>query len=602
MKKKVSDLVSEFFLNKGIDTCFCVTGGGAMHLNDSFGHHRGFTNIYNHHEQASAMAAEGYARSSLKPAIVSVTSGPGATNAITGVLGAWLDSIPMIVVSGQMKSETLLSSTPVNLRYLGFQESNIIEIVSSITKYATSIDTLEDIKFHLEKAHHLANSGRKGPVWIDIPLDIQGSLVDEETFNGTNNFIPDISVDDIHPQDHVIDKVIEKLESAKKPVLMLGDEVRIDGAHVLTQDLINFLKIPVVTEWNSHDLVDNENKFYSGRPGTIGDRGGNYVVQNADLLITIGCQLSIRQISYEWDNFAKNAFKISSNIDSNELQKPTINIDIPIVSTPTNFIKALLNRKKVKTNLDKKWLKWCKEINLKYPVVKNAYYNINEPLNVYPFIKELSNLSRPNSQVVLANGAACVCGLQAYEIRRNNKIFTNAGASSMGYGISAAIGASVASGNAIETICVEGDGSIMMNLHELQTIVENNLNIKVFVLNNNGYHSIRQTQKGLFNADEKGYCGADKSSGISFPNLEKIALAFGMPFFQIKSIKDTELKLKEIVEFEGFALCEVIIDPDQNFEPKLGSKMNDDGTFYTPSLEFMSPLLSDKEHEENTFE
>ncbi len=602
MKKKVSDLILDFFLDKGIDTCFCVTGGGAMHLNDSFGHHKGFKNIYNHHEQASAMAAEGYARSCLKPAIVSVTSGPGATNAITGVLGAWLDSIPMIVISGQMKSETILSSTPLHLRYLGFQESNIVEIVSSITKYSISINSLKDIKFHLEKAYHLANTGRKGPVWIDIPLDIQGSLIEEETFKDESKFVPDISVDDIHPEVQVIDKVIEKLERAKKPVLMLGDEVRIDGAREITQDLINLLKIPVVTEWNSHDLVDHENEFYSGRPGTIGDRGGNYVVQNADLLITIGCQLSIRQISYEWDNFAKNAYKISSNIDSNELQKPTINIDLPIVSTPTNFIKALLNRKKIKTNLDKKWLKWCKEINLKYPVVKDIYYNINEPLNVYPFIKELSNLSRANSQVILANGAACVCGLQAYEIRKNNKIFTNAGASSMGYGISAAIGASVASGNAVETICIEGDGSIMMNLHELQTIVENNLNIKVFVLNNNGYHSIRQTQKGLFNAGQKGYCGADKSSGISFPNLEKIALAFEMPFFRIKSIKDIEYKLKDIVEFEGFALCEVVIDPDQNFEPKLGSKMNEDGTFSTPSLELMSPLLSDKEHEENTFE
>lgn len=602
MKKKVSDLISEFFLSKGIDTCFCVTGGGAMHLNDSFGHHKGFRNIYNHHEQASAMAAEGYARSCLRPAIVSVTSGPGATNAITGVLGAWLDSIPMIVLSGQMKSETILSSTPLELRYLGFQESNIVEIVSSITKYAISLNSTKEIKFHLEKAYHLANSGRKGPVWIDIPLDIQGSLIDEETFKGKNNFVPDISIDDIFPDDLVIDKVIEKLESSRKPVLMLGDEVRVDGAQEITQKLINFLKIPVVTEWNSHDLIDHENEFYSGRPGTIGDRGGNYVVQNCDLLLTIGCQLSIRQISYEWDNFAKDAFKISSNIDSNELQKPTINIDLPIVSTPTNFIKALLRRKKIKTNLDKKWLKWCKDINIKYPVVKDDYYNTNEPLNVYPFIKELSNLSRTNSQVILANGAACVCGLQAYEIRRSNKIFTNAGASSMGYGITAAIGASVASGNEIETICIEGDGSIMMNLHELQTIVENNLNIKVFVLNNDGYHSIRQTQKGLFNADEKGYCGADKSSGISFPNLEKIALAFEMPFFRIQSIKDLELKLKEIIEFEGFAICEVVIDPDQNFEPKLASKMNKDGTFSTPSLEFMSPLLSDKEHEENTFE
>lgn len=602
MKKKVSDLISEFFLSKGIDTCFCVTGGGAMHLNDSFGNHKGFRNIYNHHEQASAMAAEGYARSCLRPAIVSVTSGPGATNAITGVLGAWLDSIPMIVLSGQMKSETILSSTPLELRYLGFQESNIVEIVSSITKYSISLNSTKEIKFHLEKAYHLANSGRKGPVWIDIPLDIQGSLIDEETFNSKNNFVPDISIDDIFPDDLVIDKVIEKLESARKPVLMLGDEVRVDGAHEITQKLINFLKIPVVTEWNSHDLIDHENDFYSGRPGTIGDRGGNYVVQNCDLLLTIGCQLSIRQISYEWDNFAKDAFKISTNIDPNELQKPTINIDLPIVSTPTNFIKALLKRKKIKTNLDKKWLKWCKEINIKYPVVKDDYYNINEPLNVYPFIKELSNLSRANSQVILANGAACVCGLQAYEIRRSNKIFTNAGASSMGYGISAAIGASVASGNEIETICIEGDGSVMMNLHELQTIVENNLNIKLFVLNNDGYHSIRQTQKGLFNADEKGYYGADKSSGISFPSLEKIALAFEMPFFRIQSIKDIELKLKEIIEFEGFALCEVVIDPDQNFEPKLASKMNEDGTFSTPSLEFMSPLLSDKEHEENTFE
>jgi acetolactate synthase-1/2/3 large subunit len=602
---KVSDYIVNYFSEKGIDKCFCVTGGGAMHFNDSFGHHDGFKVIYNHHEQAAAMAAEGYARVSLRPAIVSVTSGPGTTNAITGVLGAWLDSIPMIIISGQMKSETILASTPADLRYLGFQEANILKMVSPITKYAVSLNNIKDLQYHLDKAYHMAISGRKGPVWLDVPMDVQGSFIDDSAREVLMPvFVPGLSIDTAMPSPALISQILSNLNSAHKPVLMLGEEVRLDGAADIVSDLIQKLKIPVVTEWNAHDLVGKDNEFYCGRPGTIGDRGGNYVVQNADLLITIGCQLSIRQISYEWKNFAKNALIVSINIDENELQKPTLKIDTAVVCSPRNFILAMLENRDIPNchGSETSWYKWCRNIHSKYPVVQDKYFEQQYPLNIYPFIQALSRIASDNSIVVLANGAACVCGLQAYDIKPNTRIFTNAGASSMGYGIAASVGASVAAGNGRTTICIEGDGSIMMNLQELQTIVENDLNIKMFVINNDGYHSIKQTQRGLFSAEERGYCGADKHSGISFPAVEGLANAFNMPFFRIASLADLEPVLSEFLMSDGYGLCEVVVDPDQNFEPKLGSVMNDDGSFYTPSLEIMAPALSNEEHEENSFE
>lgn len=597
-KIKVSDFILNYLLDKEINQCFCVTGGGAMHLNDSFGHSSELNVIFNHHEQASAMAAEAYARLTNKPAVVSVTSGPGVTNAITGVHGAWVDSIPMIVISGQMKHETTLNSTNLPLRYLGFQEADTISLVKSFTKYSAYVNDVDTLLFHLENAYYEATSGRKGPVWLDIPLDFQAKMISKDEIYQSKIKVPKIKENPkILLSKDLISSIYKEINVSSSPLIMLGEEVRLSNASEEIKILIEKLKIPVVTEWNAHDLIEDNHPMCAGRPGTIGNRGGNFVVQNCDLLIAIGCQLSIRQISYEWSNFAKKAKKIGISIDEHELRKKTVKFEKIINTNVKIFIKSMIENINLYNAKFDKWLKWSKNIVKKYPVVKKKYYEKNNPLNIYPFINKLSMESNGSHVTVLANGAACVCGLQAYNIKKNARIFTNAGASSMGYGICASIG-TAASGRA--TICIEGDGSIMMNLAELQTIVTNQLNVKVFIINNSGYHSIKQTQKNIFKAESKGFCGADEHSGIGFPNFELIAKSFELDFFKIDSLEKLNI-IKNILEHPHPLLCEVIVDPNQDFEPKLVSKILDDGKFETPSLEDMYPFLSKEEMENNRF-
>lgn len=599
---KVSDYIVEYFLDNGIDTCFSVTGGGAMHLNDSFGHHSGFRNIYNHHEQACAIAAEGYARVSGKPALVTVTSGPGATNAITGVYGAWADSIPMIVLSGQMKRETLLSSTPVNLRYLGFQESAIIEMIESVTKYSFQINDLKYLKYHLDCALAAALSGRKGPVWLDIPVDIQGAQISDTVFLGNVSLKDRIKSAELANIDPKLEQVIDCLSKSKKPVLMLGEEVRWSGNAQRVQNLYEKLNIPVVTEWNSHDLIPNEHRLYCGRPGTIGTRGGNFTVQDSDLIITLGCQLSIRQLSYEWQNFAKNAVTIAINNDYNELDKPTLNIDLPIIYDCGDFSDLLLEAISGKKFDHTEWLRWCRALNKKYPVVTDEHYSESRPLNVYAVVNELTKHAPEDTCFVLANGAACVVGLQASIIKQKTRVFTNSGASGMGYGVAAAIGAAVASKHISPVVCIEGDGSLMMNLQELQTIKTNTKNVKIVVLNNDGYHSIKQTQNNLFNGKLRGYCGADASSGLEFPSFELIASAFDIDYLAVRSVDKLNESIDQLFAVDHPILLEAFVDPEQDFEPKLISRMKDDGTFITPSLEDMHPFLDRDELSANKFE
>jgi len=598
VKIKISDYIVKFFASKGLNQCFVVTGGGAMHINDSFGHSSNFSCVYNHHEQACAMAAEGYAQITGRPAIVSVTSGPGTTNALTGVLGAWLDSIPMIIISGQMKRETLISSNQLGLRQLGFQEYNIIESVRSMTKYSTLITEPKLIHYHLERAYNAAVSGRKGPVWLDIPVDIQGILIDE-------NEISIVNIYDGHNEinEYDVQHLHNKLRESSKPVLLVGYQVRMENAHEEFLKLVDFLGIPVVTEWNCHDLLSDSHPLNAGRPGTIGNRSGNIVLQNADLLITLGCQLSIRQISYEWKNFAKNAYIIGINCELEELIKPTLNIDYCISGSIKEFILTTLRLDySPKASLQNGWNLWTQNMAKKYQVHNIKRENSSNFVSVYDFFNDFSNSLNDDSITVLANGAACVAGLQTMKIGANQRVFTNAGASSMGYAICAAIGAATAVNNLKNIYCIEGDGSIQMNIQELQTIIHSGFNIKLFWINNSGYHSIKQTQKSMFSAESRGYCGADFGSGISFPSAQKIALAYGYPFFQINSKDNMDLILQEINKTTGPILCEVITNPNEDFSPKLISRISEDGLFVTPSLEDMYPFLSDAEMRENLIE
>ena len=598
MKIKVSDYIANFLSKNGITDVFTVTGGGAMHLNDSLGHHPNLKCTYNHHEQACAIAAEGYTRVSGKLAAVCVTSGPGGTNAITGVLGGWLDSIPMFILSGQVKRETTISSTNLPLRQLGDQEFNIVECVKTMTKYAKMISEPNEIAYHLEKALYIALHGRGGPVWLDIPLDVQGTVVDtDKLVHFDKNEL--ISQEIPKVKNDVVAQIIDKIKTAKRPVIIAGTGIRLGQAHDEFLKLIEKLNIPVVTAWNAHDVLWNSHRLFCGKPSTVGTRGGNFVVENSDLLISLGCRLNIRQISYNYKNFAKNAYKIIVDIDAAELQKPTISPDLPIHADVKDVIGKLLETEFVNQNEEHvKWLEWCKAVNEKYPACLPKYYEKNLPMNPYAFIDTLFKILPEDEPIICGNGSACVITFQTAEVKKGQRLFTNSGCASMGYGFPAAIGVAVnLAGKRV--ICIDGDGSFQMNLQELQTVVHNNLNLKTIILNNNGYHSIRQTQTNLFSSHP--LAGVSKENGISFPECEKLAACYGLKYVKIDNISTAKEKIKEFLNFDGPAICEAVVDPTQNFEPKLSSKVLPDGKITSPLLDDMFPFLSREEYQSNKF-
>lgn len=598
MKTKVSDYIADFMFNNNIRDVFTVTGGGAMHLNDSIGNHHGLHSVYNHHEQACAIAAEGYARLTGNIALVCVTSGPGGTNAITGALGGWLDSIPMFVISGQVKFSTTIKSTSLPLRQLGDQEFNIVDAVSCMTKYAVMLTEPNSIAYHLEKALYLAKNGRPGPVWLDVPLNIQGATIESDQLIHFNEDEVRESLPSI-PEENVYSELLHRLASAKKPVILAGSGIRLSGQHHVFLKLLEYLRIPVVTAWNAHDSLWDDHELYAGRPGTVGTRGGNFVVQNCDLLLSLGCRMNIRQISYNWENFAKNAFLIAIDVDDAELKKPTLAVDFPIHADLSVFLPELLAKVMIQgISAPEKWISWCRNINIKYPVVLSEYFLKSTPVNPYVFMKKLSEHLQEGDVTVTGNGSACVCSFQAMQVKKGQRLFTNSGCASMGYGLPAALGAAV-SRKGLRVICLDGDGSIQMNLQELQTIIYNNLNIKIFWLNNNGYHSIRQTQTNLFNSR---YCGINEGSGISFPSAEKIAQAYGYDFLRIISLDTIDSSIDSVLSSQGPLICEVILDPDQSFSPKLSAKSLPDGTMVSPSLEDMYPFLTTEEMNANLYQ
>lgn len=595
MKIKVAKYIADFLVKNNIKHAFTITGGGAMHLNDALGHEEMLTCIYNHHEQACAIAAEGYTRLTGNLAAVCVTSGPGGTNAITGVLGGWLDSIPMFILSGQVKRETTIWATDVPLRQLGDQEFNIVDSVKPMTKYAHMITDANEIRYHLEKALYLCLTGRKGPVWLDIPLDIQAAVVETEELKG---FYPDQEFIEKKPvyDPKLTDIIIKKIQEAERPVILAGTGIRLGGAHQEFLELIDKLQIPVVTAWNAHDVLGDEHPLNCGRPGTVGTRGGNFIVQNCDLLLVLGCRMNIRMISYNYHDFAKDAYKIIVDIDKYELLKPTVHPDLPVCADVKDVMQAIINSDQNSYNpVHKKWLSWCWKINKKYPATLPSYYENTAVLNPYVFINELCDALNENDTVVCGNGSACVITFQAAKVKQGQRYFTNSGCAAMGYGFPAAIGACVALGDK-RVICIDGDGSFQMNLQELQTVVYNHLNMKIIYLNNNGYHSIRQTQTNLFDPPLVGVCDGN---GISFPKAEKLAYAYGIPYVKIDTIDGIQEKLGFVLKNKGPIFCEVVVDPNQNFEPKLSSKVLADGRIVSPPIDDMYPFLPKEEYEKN---
>lgn len=595
MKVKLSNYIADFLVKNGIEHVFTLTGGGAMHLNDAFGHKPELTCIYNHHEQACAIGAEGYTRLTGKLAAVCVTSGPGGTNAITGVLGGWLDSIPMFVISGQVKRETTTWSTSVPLRQLGDQEYNIVASVSPMTKYAHMVTEPAEIRYHLEKALYLCKNGRGGPVWLDIPLDVQASWVETEELKGFDPAELDRPETPVYDE-ALTDQILEKIKAAKRPVVFAGSGIRLGKAYDEFLKVIEKLQIPVVTAWNAHDVLWNTHPLYCGRPGTLGTRGGNFVVQNSDLLLVLGCRLNIRQISYNYREFAPDAYKIVVDIDPYELQKPTVKVDFPVHADVKDVLESLLKAEYTGATAEhQKWLAWCRKTDARYPAVLPAYYEKQTPLNPYAFVAEMSKALEEGETVITGNGSACVVTFQAMDIKKGQRLFTNSGCAAMGYGFPAAIGGCVAM-KGKRVVCIDGDGSFQMNLQELQTVVYNHLNLKVIYLNNNGYHSIRQTQTNLFQPPLVGVCDGN---GLSFPDMEKIAGAYGIPYLRIERLCDAEQKIREMLETEGPVFCEVILDPTQNFEPKLSSKVLPDGRIVSPPIDDMFPFLDREEYESN---
>ena len=593
MKQRLADYIADFLVGNGISDVFTVTGGGAMHLNDALGHKEGLHCTYNHHEQACAIAAEAYARYSQNIAAVCVTSGPGGTNAITGVMGGWLDSIPMLILSGQVKFSTTIRSTRVPLRQLGDQEFNIVDAVKCMTKYAIMIENPNDIAYILEKALFLAKSGRPGPCWIDVPLNVQGAIIETEKLHHYDSSIDSRENPPVFTEDKA-NKILSKIKKAKRPVLFAGEAVRLSGAYDDFLKLVQKLKIPVVTAWNAHDAIPDDNPYYCGRPGTQGTRGGNFVTQFSDLLLVLGCRLNIRQISYNWENFAKGAYKIVVDIDPAELQKPTLNIDMPIHANVKDVI-SVLNNIDYTPNDCSKWIAWGKAVNIRYPACLPEYWKKESPINPYAFLDSLFKHLQEDDAVVTSNGSACVCSFQAAIIKKYTRLFTNSGCAAMGYGLPASLGVSIARKNN-RTICIEGDGSLQMNIQELQTIFQNKLNIKIVVLNNSGYHSIRQTQRNLFS--EHCEVGVGEESGdLSFPELERIASAYTIPYAKISKISTISDDIEKALEIDGPVIIEAVIDPDQFFSPKLSAKRLPDGTMVSPSLEDMTPFLPDGEIE-----
>lgn len=602
MKQRLADYVADFLSTHGVTDVFSVVGGGAMHLNDALGHHEGLHVTYNHHEQACAIAAEAYARLENRIAAVCVTTGPGGTNALTGVVGGWLDSIPMFIISGQVRYDTTaryaLSYTETPLRAMGDQEYDIVKSVTPMTKYATMIEDPKQIRYALEKAWHLATTGRPGPVWIDIPVNYQGGYIETEELVGY-----DPSEDDaLLPSpvdDETIQLVLEKIKQAKRPVFHAGYGIRLSGSYEKFRSVAEKLNIPIVTYWNAVDLIEDDNPLYCGRAGNMGDRPGNWAIQNADLILAVGTRISIRQVGYNWKTWARAAEIIMVDIDKAELKKPTLHVEMPIWADAKDFLTKLDEAAQTPVFVGGEWNATCQRWKKEYPVVREEQWKENGyTANVYAFVRYLSSQLPENSLTAVSNGACCVVGNQAYVIQKGSRMANNSAIASMGYGLPAAIG-TCSGGKRRTTICLEGDGSIMMNLQELQTILTNKLPIKIFLINNNGYHSIRITQTNLFHKNFTGI--GPESQDLSFPDFSKIAVAFGYPYFSAHSNAEMKEVVDTVLAMDGPVFCEIFTDTVQVWEPKSSTKRLPDGTLVSPPLEDLAPFLPREELEKQMF-
>lgn len=691
MKQKLANYISELLVKNGITQNFTVTGGGAMHLNDAFGHQEGMYSLYQHHEQACAMAAESYARIYNRPALLCVTSGPGGTNAITGVLGAWLDSLPMLVISGQVRYDNTARWSGVAIRAMGDQEFDITRATDCMAKYSEMLADPYRVRYVMEKALFLCQSGRPGPVWIDIPVDIQGSYIETEELVGFSpegyasggdgwagesehklpcdgelcgrELIPASDKDELRKYAR---EIIVRIKESLRPVFYTGNGIRIAGAEELFLKVSERLNIPVVVGWNAPDIITTESPLYAGRPGGRGDRPGNLSVQNADLIVSIGSRLNIRQVGYNFKEWARDAYVIVNDIDSEELKKPSVHADMRLHCDAAELLMAIIEELDAQgisrlfsggegisaedadsichfpgasdilrlhnENGGGKYLSWLETTAFyreNYPTILPEHFvpssESGERANVYAVVDCLSRLAAEGQITVVGNGSACVAGGQGYIIKPGTRFISQDGVASMGYDLPAAIGACAAVHgpdgkhfleNAAKNpywkgaqesypeyskhdiLLLTGDGSLQMNLQELQTIIHHRMPVKIFVINNGGYHSIRQTQHSFFGEPLVGI-GVDSGIGgvndLSFPDLERLAYAYGYPFMRLSKNEELEKGFKEVLAMEGPAICEIMVSLSQQFLPKSAVKRLPDGSLVSPPLEDMAPFLPEEE-------
>ena len=586
---KVSDLVFDYIASLGVKHVFYLPGGGAMHLDDSLGHHEGLTPVCMLHEQPCAIAAEAYARISEGFGVCVVTSGPGATNAITGLAGAWLDATPVIFLSGQAKRADLVNGQ--GIRQFGIQEIGIVDIVKSITKYAVQVRDAEDILYELEKATALAKEGKPGPVWLDIPLDIQASKVNVETLRHYNGKIPAYEC-----KDEDILKSIELLNWAERPLLLLGNGVRLAKAIPEMNALIDLLHIPVMTTWNGVDLIENDHPLFFGRPGAVGHRHANFIQQNADFVLTIGTRLNLLSTGYDFDSFLRKAKHVMVEIDENELKKISVHPSLAIHADAKSFMTKLLqNSARIEEKPRDAWMAYCKRIRAKYPLFIPEQVPDGEGINTYTLVNSLTErMSSNDIYQFTSSGTGADIAMYGFRIKKGQRAFLTKGLASMGFDLSACIGSCLASGKR-RTICITGDGGFLMNVQELATLNYQNLPIKLFILCNEGYGMIYNSQAGNF----KRLTGCTRDSGLGMPNLKDVVNSFNIKTFDIDSESNLDNVVEEVLAYDGPAVCLVKVYIAQKILPRQTNYMKPDGQMASRPLEDMSPLLERDEYNEN---
>ena len=588
---KLSDYVIEFVARAGVKHIFMLAGGGCMHLADSVGRAKGLEYVCCLHEQACAFAAEAYAEYTNHLGVALVTTGPGGTNAVTGVAAAWIEGASCLFLSGQAKRADLIGSRGV--RSMGPQEVDIVSIVRPITKYAKTVLDPESIRYELEKAVYIATHGRRGPVWLDIPLDVQATMLDESALQGFAPEDADLPASPSELQEQVA-AAIHLLNQSQRPVLFLGSGVRSAAASGLVGRLVDALKIPVLLTWKVVDLLPEENDYYAGRPGAIGQRGANFTQQNADCLLVLGARLDLPQTAFSHENFARGASKILVDIDPAEIAKLRIPIDVPVCADAAEFIAEFLRQSTKLAPKDRScWVKRSREWQRQYPVILPEYSTGPDGVvNVYTLMDVLSEELSANDLLVPGSSGPCSdIFMQAFRIKAGQRVVNAPGLGAMGTGLPGTIGACLASGRR-RTICVNGDGGFQLNIHELETVRRLNLPIKYFVLCNGGYASIMAAQRTHFQGR---YAGSEPSSHLTLPELMPVAQAYGIRAVEIHDHRDLHERIREALDHDGPVVCAVRTAADQPVAPRATSIMRPDGSMVSRPMEDMWPLLDREE-------